>query len=874
MGGLRVLGSPPWRRAPLALVRRIDVLGAMAAATFVLVAVLAATPLFLSSAAGQAQASQIERECRFDAGATVNAFGQDTAGTLARTEKAFAGVPAAGEIVESTVSHPLILERADGTQLPLGRLIARSRVGQHVSILDGDATGVMLPDTFAAREHLGVGAQIGVVGASGKTRELPITGVYRDLATAPIDGWWCTQVGRIQQPNIFVNDGVPPPPLLLTTPEALRAMRLGLGPPEEATVEVAVRTHGVSYDDGTELIARLDPLTRQQALNFIEPQVFQPTSTTPVQSELPDMHARASALSKAVGHAIAPLVAAGVIAAILLVAAAGGFWVDRQRAQVRMLAARGVGPVMIGLKAALETSPGVLAGTVLGWVACRAAIGALGPGAAIDTAAVRRSLVAAVVGAGVAAVLLSVAAGLRARQEEAGRVRGPRRIGTVVRLLPLELVPLVLAAVAFAHLRTHPPKTIFGIEVPTLDVLGLAFPLLLVAGAVMVAMRVARWALRAVRPRARHWGDSAYLATARLSGNARASVLLLAAVGVSVATLAYAAVVTNTLSQSLEAKARVAFGSDVAASLIDPHQVPPALEPHSTTVAFEGPLTLGDHQVQVLAIDLDTFGRAAFWQDRFAAKSLPALLRDIRSRAGAAAVPALAVGPMPSIVELDLRAGQPQRFQVVDRAKTFPGALTRPTLVVDRKLLDQLDLQGDRQLWVKGDATKIADTLDRARVPYRYLRRGDQALASLAFVSVRWTFGFLLCLGFVAGALSVAGMLLYLDARQRALHLAYTMARRMGLTRRAHRRSLLLEVAAVLGSGALVGAAVATAAAVLAYRRLDPLPNRPPGTFLAVPWVLPVGLVVALAAVALAGAAIAQRGADRADPEEVLRLGG
>src|SRR5687767_1801374 len=60
-----VLGTAPWRRAPLLLRGSPAVLAAVVGAGLILGAAAAATPLFLSSAGNAAQARQLGERCKW-----------------------------------------------------------------------------------------------------------------------------------------------------------------------------------------------------------------------------------------------------------------------------------------------------------------------------------------------------------------------------------------------------------------------------------------------------------------------------------------------------------------------------------------------------------------------------------------------------------------------------------------------------------------------------------------------------------------------------------------------------------------------------------------------------------------------------------------
>jgi putative ABC transport system permease protein len=139
------------------------------------------------------------------------------------------------------------------------------------------------------------------------------------------------------------------------------------------------------------------------------------------------------------------------------------------------------------------------------------------------------------------------------------------------------------------------------------------------------------------------------------------------------------------------------------------------------------------------------------------------------------------------------------------------------------------------------------------------------------FLGITWTFGYLSALAVFVGIIGVGGLLLYLEARSRTRVSGYVMARRVGLGRGTHLRSLLVELAGVASAGFVLGALLAAGAVSVVYRRLDVDLVRPPTPLLDVPWTA-VGLTAAVTLVVAALAAgYAQRAADRADPATVLR---
>jgi hypothetical protein len=129
-------------------------------------------------------------------------------------------------------------------------------------------------------------------------------------------------------------------------------------------------------------------------------------------------------------------------------------------------------------------------------------------------------------------------------------------------------------------------------------------------------------------------------------------------------------------------------------------------------------------------------------------------------------------------------------------------------------------------------------------------------------------------LGVLAGLVTVAGLLLYVQARQRGQVVAYALGRRMGLAGWTHRLSTALELAGMLLFALVIGALLAWLAAALVNRQLDLAPQFPPEPVLRLPLPLFGQVLLAVLVVAFAGAALVQWRADRANVAEVMRLAG
>src|SRR5436190_15431026 len=292
------------------------------------------------------------------------------------------------------------------------------------------------------------------------------------------------------------------------------------------------------------------------------------------------------------------------------------------------------------------------------------------------------------------------------------------------------------------------------------------------------------------------------------------ALLLVTASALAVGILVYSAMVSDSIAATTREKALVATGSDVS--------LPVATSAtRSTVLSFPTTLVAGIDQasvepnerpVQVLAIDPRTFGAAAFWDLRFSGTPLPELLRDLRSNG--VRMPAVAAGfAPPSSGDLILRLqGGDVPIHLVGTASSFPGMRAgRGTVVVDRATLVQAVpsvnglTKNSVRLWAKGDSTTILSALRSKGVPLAGAITAERLRQTAAFLAVTWTFSFLEALGIVAALVALVGLILYLQSRQLSREVSYALSRRMGLSPRSHRWSMVLELGGMLLGAFVVG---------------------------------------------------------------------
>ncbi len=141
--------------------------------------------------------------------------------------------------------------------------------------------------------------------------------------------------------------------------------------------------------------------------------------------------------------------------------------------------------------------------------------------------------------------------------------------------------------------------------------------------------------------------------------------------------LVYAAGLTQTSQDTLDAKARLFIGSDVSALSIDPLRRTPATDAVGTVVIryLYGRTPEQNDDIQVLAIDPDTFAGTAFWDRRFADESLDELLAGLRAPLAGGRVPAVVVPDGPDFpATFDVRLGRTTaRLETSARAELLPG---------------------------------------------------------------------------------------------------------------------------------------------------------------------------------------------------------
>lgn len=891
---MMTISSPPWRRAPGLLWSRPGVLATVAGACAVMAASVAAVPLFLSSAGTASVELQAAERCPTDTGATyrrgltpseVRAPEEDPFGPLtdalgpSNRWSRLAQVPLVG--ADPATPMPIWLVERDGA---LGHTEALTTTG---------GPGIWITDRAAEELDLASGdtAQVG-------TAQVSVAGVYRDLAGTSVDDYWCSLADALLL-EVRGADLVLPPPMVLVDRETFADLMPALDVPRAESAWEAPLRGGLTVQDTEGLVARLacraeagpvlawcedgrPPVgySRQRDFTTREiPAVDDADFVTRfLDSHLPFVTQRSAAIKTAVGGGVWPMAGFASLAGAGLVAAAASLWFDRRRREVRLLIVRGVSPAALGLKAVLELSLALLAGVLAGVGVAYALVVWLGPSSTLEGAAVRRAVAVAALALLGAALVVAAVVVQRARALHPGR---PRRLR--LGALPWELPLGWATVVSYQRLGDWGIPVGRGANVSRVDVWGLLFPVLFLVTAVAVLSRLLALGLRPLRTISRSWPTALYLGVRRVARYRLAVLGLVAASAMAAGVLGYAASMNRSLDATLQAKAKTFVGSDLAVRVPTEAEVPSELAGRATriTLHWDARVDAGGGRLKaaVIAIDPATFETAAFWDDTFADDTLREIVDRLDEPATGGAVPAVVVGrgAITGRAEVAVVSGGTKRFTVeaIPDVRTFPG-MRRPklTVFVAARSLDGLDLgPGRTELWVEGDRARSLVALRETGTGFSEERRAAEIADGASFVTVAWTFGFMLSLGLSAGLLVLGGVAAYLDARRRDRLLGYAFMQRMGLRRGPHRRALLVELTASVLVGCWVGLAIALVAAWLAHSRVDPVPSYRPEPLLRPATAIVLGLGLLALALSVVGAVMAQRRVDRDDPVEVLRAG-
>jgi putative ABC transport system permease protein len=874
-----------WSKAPLALRRFPAILLAVVASAAILAVSSAAGPLFLASAGSAALEDGVARTTPFSAGLSLVMHGPIERGALARrtgtlsdraSEVRGLGTPIATVMGSVGLMLPprgatMIGSTLVGTAQV--RLVSRTDALEHVDqIRSVPGEGVWVATQTASVLGLELGAVVTIVVRDAAI-EADVVGVYRTLQ---FDANFPQDHAEFWNPlSTFIGKNAPtsslPPLFVLGSEETIVSLLERLHDTGQYRWDVPLVKQRMTLEEGRAIASGISGLQAELDESQGLGEDF-PFSTT--SSSLPGLVAAGEESVAAVRGPVLTISFAGRLVALAVVGAVGSFALSRRRTEFGLLAARGVARLAIGARAVLEALVPIGLGTMAGVAVAMLLVRRLGPSDLMDAASVMSAYAAAAATALLGTALLGgvTAASLRETDVAGSRLRES------VQRAPWIGLAIGLAVASLYEIVTR------GEEGPTerVDVLLLLFPLLFIASGAGLATRLLMRLLPRLRALRARTNPAVFFASRRLAAASRTAVVLVTACAVALGIFLYAGILVASLRATSATKAWVFTGSDVAVVLPANPELPQGLSFPATRVArvTAARMRPSGTAVEILAVDPDTFPRAAFWDSSFA----DAPLGEVLGLLGPAdELPVVVAGRQQPVQEIDLE-GFRIPVQRKGAVRTFPGMQGEgPVLVTSRDaLLRSLEQAGgtlsrfDRaeELWARGDPSRVLTEMRRAGVPIQRQLTAEEVRSTPAFLSLSWTYGLLQALGVLSGVLALVGIVLYLQTRQRSREVAYAIARRMGLSRGSHRLSILLELGAMMAVAFLIAAVLAVAAAVLVNPRVDPLSGVPPAPVLRLPMSVVWLSLAALFSAAWIGAWRAQRRADAAHVAEVMRLGG
>jgi putative ABC transport system permease protein len=894
----------PWTRAPFLLLRQPGLVLAIAAGAFVAVLPAAAAPLFLSSARTATLHNHLDNTCAARAGLQVQSrlTFLDAYGDRSVTRVDPATATANYERRRATVGREAAA--TPGMATPTVTVFAATAVngarrgGQDVGRLEGsqvwvagrdgvtgkltpvrgpDGSGLWVPERFATRFGLSVGDELTFAALqlapsnngpptdpAARPAPMRIAAVYAELTTVATDEYWCTLqgiYGYLAGAALFDQTILP---VLYT--DVATVVGVGVTSPLNIAneyLDIPLADQRPTVPEAHVQAGHVDALRGRLLRGHPDGGWLRPTVLTSVGRGAQ----RAELVHGTLRDTTAPATAAGVLIGLIVVASAAVYWVQRREREIRVLAAHGVDPAALGLKAVLEAGPALVVGAAAAVVAAGALVRAFGPSPEFSAEAWPFALLIAALG--LLAVLGVTLAGAVLRIRRMTDVARRRR-RLPLRWMPWELLPAGLAALTWWLLgggreRSALLGSVVHVPLRLVVVPVLGFLALVGLGARLGAWWITRSAARRSASRATARRPGLFLALRRIARPVTASVLLGAVTAIPVAMTGFGATVTDSIRLTLDAKAAVILGSETVASLDRDVPVPPELADRATPVLRLSRVLVGGIETDVLGIDPATFARGAFWSGQLPGPSLDELVAGLSTDRSAG----IAYGPLPAGTH-DVRVYGERQFTVsVRTTRLLPGSQGGyPVLLVHRDALGPATRWAVPQLWIRGDA---AADLARTDAPVRAVTRTTDTFDDSLYEPVTYTFRYLIALNLFAGLVVAAGLLLYVEARTPVYRRGYVILRRLGLRRRAHAVALVLETAVPMGAGLLFGLLLAGAATAATRSELDLAPGSPPGPLIAVPTGVLATVLAVVVAIAAVSSIFAHVRTVRAKPGEVLR---
>jgi putative ABC transport system permease protein len=889
--------SPLWRRAPTVLFRYPWLLAAIVFGALLLSFTVTAYPLFISATEANLAKAGVTNPNVTPYGAGVeyriqNLNFRDRSFPLATIDRQFrqriASEPLLGPATASA-EGPAVSVSANGKSASAGsRLFAAPDAYRHVRVVETNhGPGAWISQLTA--DDLGVkpGDTVSLARSSGGPVEVPVSTVYRSLYTEPHAPYWYRWQFDIYK-RCRSLDCEPPPPFILVGQSQLISLTQRLGQ-DYATFawEAPVRDPSTfTLDNAIQLKGFVSRFTHDAGDESGLGRTFHCCHLAYVASMTTTMTSSIGGVITDTAKKIAPvqepgrvLEIAAMIVALAVLAIAGWFAAAGRRVEEGLLQARGTPPRSVLLKSCVETVLPCLLGVGAGVGLAFLLIDVVRPSGLVGSSALHGIAPTAAIAVATSVLLLGITSTMS--YVRAGRPPG-RALGPLGRI-PWEIGLIALTVFLLGRLTSGGGFVVDPVlHVRKPSPLLLAFPLVAIGGFAILGSRLFVVTMRQLRSRPSRGASSGYLAVRRLTSAPGLTVLLVAASVLCLGIFVQAQVVTRSLETTVEAKAKLFVGSDVQTQVADSSSLPtsfPLPATKVTEVLDAGTLADGS-SFDLLAIDPATLQRAAYWNPAFSGLSMDEILQKLR-----------APGPVPPVLVAGTSGVTPTKLIVqgtgvpvrtIGTASAFPGVTSlNPLIVVSRDTFER-DYDGastflgsskaTTSFWIKGDTATALRAVRALPFPTFLTVTANQVEDIPEFHATIYTFLVLDALGLVAALLVFAGILMYLQARFRSQVVSFGLSLRMGMTERAHRRAVVIEIATMLVFAYALGLGLAVATSLLLVSHLDPLPSIPPGPLFVNPlWVLAAG-VLGVVSTSWLGGWISDRRARSVDLGEVMRL--
>jgi putative ABC transport system permease protein len=892
--------NPLWRKSPFLLTRYPLLLLSLGIGALLLALAASVFPLFISARTSNLVMAAISNPLVTRAGAGIEYRienlplskprrlpSPDLIGERFRESMAkepLLGPPIAGVLGPAvSISAP-----GHGPFSAPGRLFSGDGAFGQVRRLQGrgGGPGIWLSDLTASELGVKPGDRIAISFDGMRPATVTVAAVYRALYRAPRTSywyWWDSDIyPRCQGCN-------PPPPFVLSGPDQFARLSLRTGSPTATlswhapvapgrilTLEDAEALERFKNRFGSEITDAANPLSH--VFPCCHEPLFAGQMTTSLSSYIPNVIADAERRIAALEQPGRLLQIAGIIVALVLLAAAGAFAAAARRVEQQLLFSQGAGPGIIFAKATIESVLPCLLGGATGLGLAFLLVSAVGPGGPVAGVTTHQAVTSAGFAIVGATLLLGIASTVSFTR--IGGQRNGRHIR--VEMLPWELVFIALAAYSLRRIQTTPVLAGSASQVKPPSPYLLAFPVLSIAGFALVGARAFGLALRWIRERSGRLVSSLYLAIHRLAGAPVPTFLLVSASALCLGVFLQAQTLVRSLETTVDAKAKLFVGSDVQGRVLYETPLPRSFSLPLTRVTqrTNAGTMAGGAPFDLLAVDPSTIASAAYWNPAFSNMSIQQIASALRAPSGR--LPVLIAGGggwSPTALRIDLTTFP---VRVVGHASAFPGMPSRnPLVVVDAQALlarfagSPYPLkvpEATTEFWVKGDTALARSAVQALKYPPYQILTAEEVKDVPEIAAVIDTFLVMNALALVAALLVFAGLLMYLQARQRSQVVSYGLSLRMGMSHAAHRWSLVAELGSILLFAFGIGLLLALAAAGVLVAQLDPLPFIPPRPLFISPDALIAVTFVAVVAASWLGGWVTNRVVGAADLGAVMRV--